>query len=55
MPGIVGHLVSRGLEASAHHYHAAKGEAHVYQLPTWGIGMLSVTLITFMALTAAVR
>ncbi|KAI9719757.1 MAG: hypothetical protein M1812_003245 [Candelaria pacifica] len=55
MPGIVGHLVSRGLEASSHHYHAAKAEVHTLELPAWGVGMLCATAVVFMVLMSAIR
>ncbi|KAI9775132.1 MAG: hypothetical protein M1835_005927 [Candelina submexicana] len=55
MPGIVGNLVSRGLQACSQNYHAVKAEAHTFQLPAWGIGMLWATAIAFVALMSAIR
>ncbi|KAI9808352.1 MAG: hypothetical protein M1827_007501 [Pycnora praestabilis] len=57
MSGIVGHLVSRGLEEATQSYQlqGADNGPHAYQLPTWGLTLLWGTALVFLVIIGAIR
>lgn len=58
MPGVAGHLVRRGLQATHRGfrgYQAAGNDDAVYRMPTWGVVLLLGTLVLFYGLILAVR